>query len=1001
MSVEVAALGAGKSVAKIVVSRWLAGRASKQAESAELIDMLKTGVPDELMRRKAENKFEDLALSVAERLRPYTRQELRGLNDGTREAALQEVVRTLGTSDLSDAALLADDMDPVRIARRVRAVLPRREAELQLGEAGARLYEVLLAECCDCLAHTLVHLPEFTERAAAESLSRLSSVVSSLETILARLPARTLDAPDGDSLDDEFTRRYLTSVAANLDQLELFGIRLEQFTRPRTTLSVAHISLNVTEEAPDHAKVPGQAPVTIAEWQEDRRGRGTVRVERALGEHRLMLIRGEAGGGKSTLLRWLAISAARGTFIDDLAPLNGYVPFLVKLRSHAGQRMPRPEELLDDVAPELSGVMPDAWSHRRLRSGRALLMVDGIDEIVGPQRHQVREWLGRFAREYPAVRIVVTSRPPAAEADWLRAEGFRSAFLEPLSPADLRELVKHWHLAIRDSDDLPCPAERLPSYEARLLARLESAPHLRTLASTPLLAAMLCALNLDRRNALPRDRMGVYAAAIDMLLETRDAGREIPSAQTVRLERDQKIQILRELAWHLSTSDRVELPVSTAQRLAARQVEAMPQVRVSGEEALEALVQRSGIIREPIPGRIDFVHRTIGEYLTAEHATDIGDMDLLIRNAHLDQWRETTIMAAGHANTPQRNELIEGILGRAKREEKICRRLQFLAAACLETLPAVSAGLRTALDQCLCELIPPNDYHEASLLASIGDPVLRMLPESLGELSDEAACASVRTAYLINGPWSLNVLRRYAADSRNTVQYEIGKAWNYFAHDEYADRVLTAMPPGGDLHVSSVDQLVLLKKLTGLAHLTINLTRSADLANLPSLPNLQTLGINVPEILDINFLNTLPPLSSISLDDCKSLSDYSPLQRSTALDALALRGSSQLRSLDQLPPLGKVRILFLTGSKLDHGALAALVSTAPRIHYLHLDNCDWVDDLTPLTALPNLEYLSIRQIAPGVDLSPLTQNRNLGIVAIAPGQDVRAGGSLGNRLDTN
>jgi hypothetical protein len=90
-------------------------------------------------------------------------------------------------------------------------------------------------------------------------------------------------------------------------------------------------------------------------------------------------------------------------------------------------------------------------------------------------------------------------------------------------------------------------------------------------------------------------------------------------------------------------------------------------------------LQRSGVIREPVPGRIDFVHRTVQEYLAAKQAADLGDMDLLVRNAHHDEWRETIVMAAGHANEPLRRELINGILGRAQAEPKRARRLKLLA----------------------------------------------------------------------------------------------------------------------------------------------------------------------------------------------------------------------------------------------------------------------------------------------------------------------------------
>ena len=94
-------------------------------------------------------------------------------------------------------------------------------------------------------------------------------------------------------------------------------------------------------------------------------------------------------------------------------------------------------------------------------------------------------------------------------------------------------------------DSLPCAAIELPRYEGALLARLESAPHLRALAATPLLAALICALNLDRSTHLPRDRMGLYSAALELLLERRDIEREIPAHTAIALDREQKTRILQ------------------------------------------------------------------------------------------------------------------------------------------------------------------------------------------------------------------------------------------------------------------------------------------------------------------------------------------------------------------------------------------------------------------------------------------------------------------------
>lgn len=876
MSVELgaAALGAGKAVAKIAAGKWMTGRADRKTAGTELIDLVKTGFADDFLRRKTVHQLESLAFLVADRLQPYVQHELRGLDAGTREAALLEVARALNAADLSDEALLADDIDPVQLARRVRESLPSQSAERELGEDGARLYKVVLGECCDCLAHILVHLPEFSERAAAESLSRLTSAIASLEEILNRLPVRTLDAPAGDSLDEEFTRRYLERVSEDLDRLELFGVRFERFTRPRTTLSVAYISLNVTNEGPEQVR-RWVTPVNECS------PRGAVRVESALAEHRLMLIRGEAGSGKSTLLRWLAITAARGRFTGGMTSLNGTVPFLIKLRSYSDRPLPRSDEFIDDVAPALGAITPDAWAHRCLESGQALMLIDGIDEIVEAQREKVRNWLRSLTATYPKIRVVVTSRPAATVVGWLRSEGFQSAFLERLTPEDLAELIRQWHAAIRDSDDLPCPPEKLPAYESRLLARLEAAPHLLALATTPLLAAMLCALNLDR-DSLPRDRMGLYADVIDMLLETRDAKRDIPSSKAVQLERNQKRRLLRDLAWHLSTNDLVELSRSTAQRLLDERMESMTQVKAKGEEALDALLQRSGIIHEPVPGEIDFVHRTIQEYLTAERAADLDMMDLLVEYADLDHWREVIIMTVGHANTTQQRYLIYGIQSRLvmQADPERARRLRLLAAGCLETLPAIPSDLQRWLDECLDELVPVKSADEASALAVLGDPVLRRLPESLQGLPDYAAPLAVRTAWLVNGPNALNVLQGYATDQRSLVQEELSRAWRYFDPGEYVAPVLNAMPSRGRIAVYSPAQFAVLNQVQPLSALDVHLVHIDDWTPLSahsnSLRTISLTGVRLDSAALTALVEMVPKVRELYLHRCEWVDDLTP-----------------------------------------------------------------------------------------------------------------------------
>lgn len=1008
-------LEAAAAVGKVVASRagreWLAARSAASDRSKDLTELIRVSFPDRFARRKLERRLADIADSVEKRLTPLVEQEYGGLSDPDRAAVLAEVETALAQVDLSDETLFAVDADPVKLARRVRGLVPMPRG--QLGEAGERLYDVALDECCDCLVRVVLSLSEFTPRALTEVLSRLSDLGDQVAVALDRIPARSLDAPSGTRDDAEFERRYLEHLAKTLDEIEVFGLRVENY-RPRATLSVAYISLTATAE--DRRREESGPLKTAALTGEHRREPATASVERMIARSARTLLRGQAGSGKSTLLGWLTVTAARGTFTGDLADWNGRVPFLVKLRSFAETGLPQPEDL---VAGPLSGLMPHGWVHRVLDAGRGVLLVDGVDEVSYGRREPVRQWLRDLLAAYPKLRTVVTSRPAAADTRWLATLGFRPMMMEPMTPDSLKELVRQWHVAVRHAGSLPCEPEELPAYEGNLLARLESGPHLRALATTPLLAAMLCALNLDHVTHLPRDRMGLYRAVLDLLLERRDVQRGIRSHPGVELERDQKERLLQELAWRLTILGRAEISRATALRRIEEKSAAMPRVTSPAEEILDYLLQRSGVIRETVPGRIDFVHRTVQEYLAARQAADDADMETLVAKAHLDQWRETVVMAAGHANAPLRRDLLAGLLNRADAEPKRAHRLRMLVTACLETIPDVPSAARDRVDRCVSKLIPPRSDADARRLAAAGEEVLRRLPESLEDLSETQAVATVRTAWLVNGPAAMDVLARYASDPRPKVQTELVAAWSYFEPRAYAERVLVDAPlHRGRLTVKDPALLPAVRALRHLRHLFVYLPTRVGLeclAGLPALTRVSAGGIHpgslgalaehrslsdvelgvagivedvsplleLPELrrlhltpmvfgCDLDFVASLPQLRALTLAGLEDVRDFSPISEQRKLIQLGLMGCHHLTGLASLGQRKTLFSLLLHDTDLGPDGCARIAEAFPALEVVSLAMNAWLDRLDGLVDL-RLRALLLKYCLRLSDLGPVSR----------------------------
>jgi predicted NACHT family NTPase len=187
--------------------------------------------------------------------------------------------------------------------------------------------------------------------------------------------------------------------------------------------------------------------------------------------------------------------------------------------------------------------------------------------------------------------------------------------------------------------------------------------------------------------------------------------------------------LLQQVAWWLTVNGRTELSRDEAEHQIGQRLAGIRHITALPAAVLEHMIERSGILREPVPDRIDFVHRTFQEYLAAREAADQGHVGFLLEHAHLDTWRETIILAVGHANVPIRNEILAGLLDRADQKPKHARRLRLLAAACLETAPAVEPQLLDSVRSRLRELVP-RSIIEARWLRSANHCCLNYRPTS-------------------------------------------------------------------------------------------------------------------------------------------------------------------------------------------------------------------------------------------------------------------------------
>ncbi|MEU0967976.1 NACHT domain-containing protein [Streptomyces sp. NPDC005917] len=642
-----------------------------------------------------------------------------------------------------------DDVQAVQLGHRELAGKLRRQAPPPDGLSSDACYFLDSATEWACLQilEFFTRRSTFVARTLVEQTRAQAELIAKIDELLARTPRP-------DSRDTAFERRYRSYVTERHNHITIYGIDLRD-SPDRWPLEVAYLSLEAT--ASDDRGLPGDGtgppPVTLQ-----------LLAEEALLTHDRALLRGDAGSGKTTLVQWLAVTAARE---------GAHIPYVLPLRTLIrGGQLPSPADFLTAVGCPHSP--PEGWAERVLTAGRALVLVDGLDEIPATDRHRTRDWLLSLIHAFPGNRWLLTSRPAAVRPDWLAPEGFRELTLAPMRRTDVATFVHRWHTAAE-----------APDFEGPLLDSLRTKRDLARLATNPLMCGLICALHRERRGYLPTGRKELYDAALTMLLARRDRERGMGAVDEVELGEEVQLELLQRLAYALVLSGRTEMGVETAEGIVER---CLPSIALPADAAtvLRALLLRSGLLRQPADGAVDFVHRTFQDYLGARYAMEEGHLDVLAGHAGDTEWEDVIRMAVAHARPRERASLLRQLLAHD------APRLILLALACLEHAAAVDPGVRAEVEQRAVALIPSRSAEDAKVLAEAGPLVLELLPGPEGLTNEEALGVTITASVLgtEEPEGALGVLRRFRHHADLDVRRQLAGTWGRFDTEEYAAEVL-------------------------------------------------------------------------------------------------------------------------------------------------------------------------------------------------------------------
>ena len=396
-----------------------------------------------------------------------------------------------------------------------------------------------------------------------------------------------------------------------------------------------------------------------------------------LQDHQDCVVLGEPGYGKSTLLRYLALSILQPETTPPgvLNPtyfscLPVWISFARLTDAVRGSRISVEDFFRDWLHQHSFGDVYPLFK-RAVNGKQVLLLLDGLDEAT--TESSGREALDRvvtFLNSSDA-SIICTSRPRGYKA--LRVPGlWKSATLTPLSDEKIEMLATRWFSIVEASVGEDNQTDWNVSDQVRTRAQaflhaVQDNPKTLEIARSPLLCQVLIEL-FRFSHRLPEARVTAYQQIVELLLTRHPAARAQaggigqPVEQLGLKVADLK-DILIGLAWKLQAHERagylskaqceqscMKYLVDDIYGLGLQKVQA----RRRAPEIIEQLITQYGVLVERAPDEINFVHLSIQEYLAAEWIAQQPPDDQiswLSNNWSNTTWRESLICWFGILGT--------------------------------------------------------------------------------------------------------------------------------------------------------------------------------------------------------------------------------------------------------------------------------------------------------------------------------------------------------------
>ena len=576
----------------------------------------------------------------------------------------------------------------------------------------------------------------FLQKTQKQSITIQNGIINAISSINKQKIEFSYPFPRIDSnFDQGWEHHYLRTLIFRYDQIDLtiFDETLPQrgSREDETSVRVSDIFTTLNLKGIKRTKKQTIQEVILPGKRKDKKFSEKedelipVQATEAVSVMNRLVILGEPGSGKSTLIHYIATQLAKrilGTrsssekltgWSDDMKPM----PVVVILRFFA-------DWLPTDPPPEKAGLVWDYIQYccetsgckdafvplkKRFEDVGGIVFFDGLDEvretIESAKRSLITKAIMEFSGPLHKCKIVISCREYAYKKNdaWKLPEPeFPVVELDLFNLSQIQQFARTWYSFIGPQKGWD--QNKYLEVSDNLYQAIAENEHLEILGRYPLLLTLMAQMH-GRDGYLPQDRADLYERAVNLLIALWD-NRIIRDTKEGRIVQEGMISrlgitkdILRHSLEHLAfvihekqeqEKTREEFTAEIPRSMLLNELETSLKSLDKAKEVIDYIQQRTGLLIARDNYTYAFPHRTFQEFLAASYIMRRNYSKMLKERVKRDLtwWKEVFLLAGGLSKKTPMNiaDIIDELLPFGPEKNKIDENKANFTVLCGQTI---------------------------------------------------------------------------------------------------------------------------------------------------------------------------------------------------------------------------------------------------------------------------------------------------------------------------